>query len=372
MSNFSKKYNNFLAPEAVIKIDGKKLSDQHIYFTSLEVDKSFDGADTFSFSISDAIDLEFEPKPEHKKLFDLGNQVEIYFGYAQSGEEELNLLFVGLITNVNWSFEEGNYLDISIEGQDYSFLLMKHHYKKTIQEESISKIVQKLIDEVYKQTFKESDIEQTDVVYHQTQNQDKSDYLFIKSLAEKVGYEFYVDKRKLVFKSPPKDQKSSFTLHYGQEILSFKPELNIGKVISKVRVIGLEFSSDNESIVGEAELEQKKDAFNDSNTGIKTLLRKLNSVEYEVREPVNTVEEAKQRAESLLRNFSLNYFKAKITLIGIPELIPGITISLEGLGKRFSRDYYVEKAVHSISDQGYETTINVRGSSNSFKISKGG
>ena len=372
MSNFSKKYNNFLAPEAVIKIDEKKLSDYHIYFTSLEVDQSFDGADTFSFSISDAIDMEFEPKPEHKKLFDLGNKVEIYMGYAEGGEEKLKLLFVGLITNVNWNFQEENYLDISIEGQDYSFLLMKHHYKKPIQEESISSIVEKLIEEVYKPTFEETDIEQTDVVYNQTRNQDISDYLFIKSLAEKVGYEFYIDKKRLVFKSPPKDQKSSFILHYGQEILSFNPELDISKEVSKVRVIGLEFSSDNQPIVGEAELERKKDDFNNSDTGIKTLLRKLNSIEYEVREPVKTVAEAKQRAKSLLRNFSLNYFKVKIKLIGIPDLKPGITISIAGLGKRFSRDYYVEKVVHSISGQGYESTISVRGNSNSFKILEGG
>lgn len=366
-TDFSKNYNNYLAPEAMIWINGKKLSEQWIYFTSLEVEKYLDGADTFSFSVSDAIDLEFKPK--NANLFELGDTVEIHIGYADSHKEksDLSMLFIGLITSVNWNFSEDNYLDISVEGKDYSFLLMKHTYNKIIKEATISDIVEKIMNETYKNTFKKVKIEATDVTYKQVKNQEENDYLFIKSLADKIGYEFFIDNKNFYFQSQPQNQSSAFTLYYGKEILGFKPEMNVEKEISKVKVIGLELSGDKERIVGEATLQSSEGIFTDASSGIKSLLKKLNAIEYEVKEPVKTLEEATKRAKSILENFSKNFFKGEIKSIGIPDLKPGITITLSGLGKRFSRDYYVEKTVHSFSEQGYETTVSVRGSRSSFK-----
>lgn len=368
MSDFSKQYSNFLAPEAYIKIDGKKLSSEHLYFTSLEVDKTIDGADTFSFSISDSISAEFEPNPTHKKLFELGNKIEIYMGYANSkGTSGIPQIFVGLITNVGWNFTEDKYLDITIEGYDYSFLLMKHTYdKKPFKEMTISGIVEDLLKNVYANSFTKENISDTKVTYPLIKNDKESDYAFIHSLAQRVGYEFYIDKESFHFR-PAKKESSIFTLFYGQEILSFKPALNIEKEISEVRVVGLEFSADKKPIEGIAEL-KRPDKDVSTEAGIKALLRELNAVKYEVHEDVKTNEEAENRAKALLHDFSKNLFKAEIKSIGIPEIKPGITITLKGLGKRFSKDYYVEKVLHSFSDQGYETTISVRGSKSSFSL----
>ena len=368
MSKLSETYKNYLAPEAVIWIDEKKLSAEGIYFSNLEIEKAIDGADSFSFSISDAIDFEFEPK--HETLFELGKKVEIHIGYADSQKErsELSMLFVGLITAVNWNFGEENFLDISVEGEDYSFLLMKSKYESPIQEETVSNVVQKIIDEVYQNVFETIDIEATTQTYPQTVNQEENDYLFMDALAKRIGYQFYIENRNFHFIPFPTEQKTMLTLHYGQEILSFKPELNIKKEIEQVRVVGLEFSSENEPIVGEANLERGDDDLS-SDAGIKALLRRLNSVKYEVREAVRSNEEAMQRAESLLEQFSQNFFRAELKSIGIPELKAGVSITLVGLGERFSRDYYVEKAQHSFSEQGYETTLTLRGSSSSFSLS---
>lgn len=366
--DFSKEYNNYLAPEAVIWINGKKLSEAWLYFTSLEVVKDIDGADTFSFSLSDAIDLEFNPK--HASLFELGNTVEIHIGYAESHKKksDLSMLFIGLITTVNWNFSEENYLDISVEGTDYSFLLMKHKYKKTIKEGTVSSIVQNIVDHTYSNTFKKIKIKETKEIYKQVQVKEVSDYLFIKSLAEQVGYEFFIENETFCFYPQLNKQSSLLTLYYGKEILGFKPELNVEKEVSKVKVIALELGADKKPIVGEAKTKSLDSTFKESSAGIKSLLKKLNAVEYEVREPVKSLEQAKERAEAILEKFSKNFFKAEIKSIGIPELKAGITISLSGLGKRFSRDYYVEKAVHTFSEEGYETVVSVRGSRSSFNV----
>lgn len=363
----SDKYNNYLSPEAVVWINDEKLSGKGIYFTNLEVDKSLDGADICSFSISDAINSEFEPK--NTNLFELGDTIEIHIGYADSDTKrsDLSILFKGLVTKVNWNFSEDNFLDISIEGHDYSFLLMKHQYKNVIKLSTVSDIVEKIVRSTYSNLFTKLNIEPTTLIYNQVQMQEESDYLFIKSLADKNGYEFFIDNSTLHFRSPPTAQTSSLTLRYGQEILGFKPEFNVEKEVSKVKVVGLEFAGDKKPIVGEALLKDTDSSSSSSLSGIKALLKKLNRIEYEVREPVKTVEEATKRAKAILENYATNLFKGEVKSIGIPELKPGITITLSGLGNRFSRDYYVEKTIHSFSDQGYETTVSVRGSANSFK-----
>lgn len=359
--HLSDTYNNYLAPEAVIWINDAKLSEDGFFFTTVEIDKTLDGADTCTFSISDAIDLEFKPKKAD--LFELGDTIEVHIGYADSHlkKSDLSILFKGVITNINWNFSEGEYLDISVEGKDYSFLMMKHAYKKVIKETTASGIVEKIVSEVYSNLFKEEHrkISATDVMYDQVENQKENDYLFIQDLAKQYGYEFFVDNELLYFRPVSKEQSSALTLRYGQEILGFKPELNVEKEVSKVKVIGLELSGNKEAIVGEATADEA--VFSDTQEGIKTLLKKLNRIEYEVREPVKSTEEATKRAEAIMQDFSLNTFKAEIRSVGIPELKPGITLSLLGLGKRFSCDYYIEKSIHSFSESGYETVLQVRG-----------
>lgn len=364
-TDLSQAYNNFYAPEAVVWIDEKKLSGEGIYFTDLEVTKDITASDTFSFSVSNAITSEFTLK--HEALFALGNKVEIHIGYADSDQKKssLSMLFVGLITNVNWNFSEDSYLDITVEGSDYAFFLMKHSYKKPLREMRISDAVTLILNEVYPQVFAKIDVEESDVIYTQLENQEENDYLYFRSLAEKIGYNFYVDREDFYFKPAAENEQSTLTVHYGKELLSFTPELNVQQEVSSVKVVGLEFSPNSEAIVGEAKRENNVFAEND--TGLQRLMRTLNTVVYEVREPVKSVEEANQRAAALMKDFSFNFFKAEMTFVGLPELVPGMTLTLKGLGERFSRDYYVEKTVHTISDQGYETSVSVRSSASSFK-----
>jgi len=120
-------------------------------------------------------------------------------------------------------------------------------------------------------------------------------------------------------------------------------------------------SGDKKPIVAEAILQSIDGSCSDTSVGIRALLKKVDSIEHEVKESVKTVAEAKERADAILQKFTIETtFRGEVKSIGIPDLKPGITITLSGLGKRFSSDYYIEKSIHSFSDQGYETTVTVR------------
>ena len=46
--------------------------------------------------------------------------------------------------------------------------------------------------------------------------------------------------------------------------------------------------------------------------------------------------------------------------IGLPELVPDTNVALLGLGRGFSKTYYLSEATHTIDGNGYQTTFKVQ------------
>lgn len=352
MSKLLQKYNHGLAPEAIIRINGQKLSEYGLFFNDLKVDMTLDGTDIFTFTLSDAINLEFESK--YTELINSGNEVEIFIGYANNtnSNEPLPLLFKGIITTINWHFSENNYLDITIEGKDYSFLLMKHkssQYGKQLNWDNTthSSIVEELIKKY--DSFATFYIDDSKKVYKQVIYKETDDYAFINRLAKKSGFEFFIQKDAFYFRKFKDIKNDEITLSYGIEILSFTPELNIDKYVTKVKVFAAEFQAGKDKIFGESQT-------------IKKVVKNIGNIEYEMIANVDSVEEADTLAQLKFDELNANLMTAELRCIGIPELQPGISIKLKGLGERFSTYYYITKAVHNFNEQGYEVTLNLTSS----------
>ncbi len=369
MSKLLQKYNHYLAPEAIVEINEVKLSQYHLFFNDLKIDMTLDGTDIFSFTLSDAINLEFEP--QHPELFNSGNEVKIYIGYANNSNSKtpLPLLFQGVITSINWNFSENNYLDITVEGQDYSFLLMKH--KSSSNEKQLnwdntthSDIVERIIQQTYSTKFKKIDIHDSEQVYNQVKYKEKNDYAFFTRLASKNGFEFFIQKDEFYFRPSPDIKNDDITLSYGIEILSFTPEINIDKHVTKVKVFSTEIQAGNKKIIGEA---PKVLSDVESPLNIKEILKNISNIEYEMTVNVSSQKEADKIAQLKLNELNSNLIKAELTCIGIPELKPGIGIKLKGLGQRFSTYYYITKAVHNFNEQGYEVNLSLISSSKTIK-----
>jgi hypothetical protein len=187
-------------------------------------------------------------------------------------------------------------------------------------------------------------------------------------LAKKNGYEFFIQNDKLFFRKTPEillGLSPDIKLYYGKEILSFSPEFNIDKQVTKVKVVGMEFLNAKEKIIGEAPLANLFGA-NNNLLSMKELLKSINNVEYEIKASVKSVDEANKLAQSKYDELSSSLIKAELRCIGIPEIKPGITIALEGLGSRFSTNYYVTKAVHTFNNQGYEVSMSLRSNTSIF------
>ena len=75
---------------------------------------------------------------------------------------------------------------------------------------------------------------------------------------------------------------------------------------------------------------------------------------------VRSQEEANALALAQLRNRAESYITARGEVIGMPELRPGDTMQIDGLGSRFSGAYFVTGVEHELGGEGYRTRFDAR------------
>ncbi len=344
-------YNDFYAPEAIVLINDINVATQGISITELSVQQTLDGASTFSFTVANALD--YENNPKYLDILDFGNKVEIRIGYKGN----YNSIITGIITSLNWNFTEGNYLDVSVEGHDYLFLLMKSKgEKKPWLKQTDSQIVKKIMNKPLYKVFKEKKIFNTTTKYSHTQQMNtESDYDFIvKKLVKRNGLEVISEGDTFFFREPPSLKKNTFTLTYGETLLTFTPQFNLAKQISKVEVYGWDETA-KKKIIGKASLSIKKDKKNLQKSIIKE------EITHKIKAPVSTQTEADLLAKSILSDVSNGLVTGSATAVGMPDFKPGIVVKLEKLGTYFSHNYYVDTVTHSFSEGAYQMNFTIKG-----------
>ena len=79
-----------------------------------------------------------------------------------------------------------------------------------------------------------------------------------------------------------------------------------------------------------------------------------------IRAAVHTQAEADARAKAILEERAQDFVTGDGECIGLPDIVPDINIALGGLGKGFTKPYYVSEAKHTIGSSGYRTTFKVQ------------
>jgi phage protein D len=91
---------------------------------------------------------------------------------------------------------------------------------------------------------------------------------------------------------------------------------------------------------------------------VKDLARK--AVVLQVRQPVFTEAEAKQRAQSILNERAKKFLTGEGESLGLPVLLPDRNVAIADLGVDFSKTYYIEQATHKLDSSGYRTRFKVK------------
>ena len=359
---------DFYAPTFLIKIGGKAQEELKNAVISLDVDENLESASMFTININEGLDIKTQKFTWlDNKLLDPteGKDVEIYMGYASRAKKLKEPLITGIITALNPSFPSTGIPTLSVQGYDHSFCLQKSVVKKkrTFDEEKDYEAVAKKIATKHKLGVE--DIDQTfEPCKKITQNPGESDYTFLKRLADRLGYEFFLRNKKLYFRKPRDNEEKEevMTLNWGKELISFNPRLSTAKVVSKVTVKGHNQKNPKKPIIGVATLKDlgfKEPKAKSAAESVKTCQKKeVETSEHDF--PVCNENDAKALAEALLMKANNSVIEGSCECIGIPELRPGTNVLIKGIGNRFSGKYYIKSVKHSIGDGGYTLSFEVR------------
>lgn len=345
---------------------GQDLLHHHgLAVTQVEVDLQLSMASTFKLVIPNTFHAgrqEFltafgQPALD---LLKLGTRVWIWMGYGDRKRQ--TLLLSGYITAVGTNFTEGASPDLEVSGQDSLYRLTLGTRDHRVESGSVRDAVTKVAkDNSFTPEFKED----PPVVKMLDANM-QSDLDFLR----KVVGDYSQPNKKWEFFSRPEESRDvlcfsprSFSdpevgvLKWGADLLSFKPEANLGNQISRVDVHGWD-EIEKKPILGQARAQggTEPDAKTGGEIQSQFLTREVARV---LKLPVRSIQEANQRAAAELAKSIADHLKGDGEALGFPELVPGSRLRLDGLGAKFSRSFYVTKTTHRYDSSGYRTRFSI-------------
>jgi hypothetical protein len=350
ITGLEQKYQNFYVPASQILVDGQDLLQAGVAVTNVSIDNTLKGGDHFSFTVSNAFDV-IAGDLLWLDLFAYGKKVEILMGYAGN----LTLMHLGMITSIKVNYPAGSLPSMDVSGYDLSYMMTKTVASQSWNQVKHSDVARQIADN-YNLS---STVDDTLVTYDKVTKDQQTDFAFLTKLAEDNYYEFFVFEKTLYFRIPTNTADPMVELEWGKGLLSFSPELNLAGQVSQVEVHGWNPAAKKE-IVGKAGIGDELGKGGGKSGG--QLAQDLNNetVVERVNRPVFSQAEADQLAKAILNQHAEGLIKGRGEFLGLPELMAGRTILINGLGSKFSKSYYIESTQHSISGSGYRTTFNIK------------
>jgi hypothetical protein len=207
----------------------------------------------------------------------------------------------------------------------------------------------------------DTDIDTTEQEHPQIEQNQESDFEFMKKLATRNHFEFYVSPPRTLRFGKPRDKGDGIvTLRWGQSLLSFKPEANLAAQVSQVEVYGWN-SDQKKAIVGKATAGGESGHDPRRQSGGERLAAAFGKqTVLQVRQPVFTEAEAKRRAEAILNDHAKKFLTGDAECIGLPDLLPDRNITLGNPRRAVLEDLLHPADDAQIDTSGYKTRVKVK------------
>jgi len=361
------KYSHFEHPSVIVKIndvslaDGKKgypVSDIHVDLTS-----GFE-ASIAEFSIYDVYDEaagKFDISSRKTKVV-LGSKAEIYLGYSNT----VRCVFVGVITRINYLFEKGDVPCIRITAMDIKGVMMAGNYSAQLKAKNYADAVKEILDKTAYEKLRaqgtkvingvQIDItpdKQRAMTNPTTGTSDttiemvaESDYEFVVKAAKKHNFEFYTECGVVFFRKAKSNTAVLMEIGPATGMRSFDVSYDLTGLVEKVVVRGMDVSK-AQVITANKKFSNKISNGNKA----KPLLR--NSQKVYIDATISSKQEAEDRVDSLIEAMSYRYGTLECELVGLPELLPGHFINLDGLGDNLKNKFYIQRIRHTLGKDGY-------------------
>lgn len=323
--------DNRLVPEVYLYVEINN-KDVSAYITPFLIDFSYIDNDGLQKDESDDIEITLEDS-QHFFVNNppaRGSSIKVKFGYT----DKIRSAGVFFIDSFEYSSSRnGDIFKIKALAKD-----VKASYRtiKTTAFENTS--LKKIAEEIAKRQGYQLDFAGEDIAFTRITQQEKRDLQFLSEICKKYGYICKVADNKLIVRSL-NERLSSNTIY----------------TLTREHVIDFSFEA---SSLYEGNIEvvyldvDKKDNIQSKE---KTKVKASGDVK-----KVNVRVENKTQAEKIAKaQKTLNEMKeikARLVCVGIPELYAGGNVEVKGFGA-FDRVYYIARAEHRISRQGYITEL---------------
>lgn len=366
-SSVQSKYQDFGYPQAEILLGNTPFASKGeqmiINDISVELTSGFE-ASIARFRIYNVFDSDtgkFKYEAIKKQVI-LGTSLTIKLGYVGV----LKTVFVGFVAEVNFGFDPSDLPYIEVTGMDVKGIMMANNYSYQLTAKNYGDAVEEVLRRTaYEKLRGGASI--TDIKVTATPDKksgspkaadaftiemvSESDYEFVVKAAKKFNYEFFTECGTVFFRKAKSNKSKLMTLKVGAGIISFDVRYSITGLVQSIEARAMD--------VGNGKLITSKSDFsnNVSTKGTaKGLFGKTKKVYIDP--SINSQEDADARVASLMETMSYRLGELDCQCVGIPELLPGYFIELDGLGSPVDNTFYLTSVIHEYGNQlGYRTKI---------------
>ena len=355
-------HNQYYAPEFKVLVGGQDLvRDLHLAVTAVEVNLKQRLPGQFSFTVANAFDweqrefLSGSQKIDLLELFAPGETLQIAFGYAGSA---LTTVLRGSITGVSMQLSPGSVPEISVTGLDLLDSLTRGRRPNRWEGRRDDQIVREVLTE--HGIAVSADIPEIGPQHPVTERPaQQTSIQFLDELAKRNSATFYVRDRTFYFGPRHNDLDPVAELTWGAGLLSFSPEASVGEQVQEVVVRAR--TASGQALEGRAGRGSESGRDQGRQTGSERVAEAStgDGAVLVVRAPVHTQDEANALARAILEERAHRFAKGSGECLGMPLIGPDINLSLQGVGRSFSKTWYVSEVTHTVDGQGYKTKFNV-------------
>jgi phage protein D len=348
------KYKDFNAPGFEITVDGTTLTPDKFHIPGVEVEISAGGtAGGCSFSIEGQYDAK-NSKWENNaaKLIKPGAKLIVKGGYETRKE-----LFYGYIDEYALEFDSEGTPRISVNGLDGLGYLMNMcepiYAGKKKAKQIVQTVLQKSQAAGYAKSVKVGQLTgfETPIIKEQL-----DDWHFLTMMAQRYGASLFAVDGELIFDKVITKTTPILTLTIGKNVKRFVKRVSLAHQVGKVEVLGRDVNQ--KPIRGEA---SRVTAGGSGKSAAEWVSGLKSSVLRERSEFAQTQEECKTLAENRLNSIAMGFVSGEGECIGIPELIPGRYLKIDGGDDKTNGTYFITKVCHRITTDAYITSFEVRG-----------
>ena len=351
----AKDNDNFTAPGFEILVDDKPLSGAKFYVPGVEVEISCGGsAGGCSFSIEGLYDYgKSKWMNDAAKLIKPGAKLAVRGGYNKQRKD----LFFGYVDDYSLEFSDEGTPRISVNGLDGLGYLMNMCEPFYAGEKKPKEIVQTVLQKSQSAGFAKSvtvgalDGFETPIIKEQI-----DDWQFLRMMAERYGASLLAVNGELIFDNVMTKTSPIVTLTLGRSIRRFSKRVSLAHQVGKVEVLGRDVNL--KAVSGAA---TRVTVGGSGKTAAEWVSGLKDAVLRERSEYVRTQKECETLAQHRLNSIAMGFVSGEGECIGIPELIPGRYIKIDGADEKTVGTYFITKICHRFTPEGYTTSFEVKG-----------